>query len=887
MHGETTLLTTPASDTVRHVDETAPDARRRKLAAYVAARTSEGFTVHLADTAHALQCRRATAGKSLQRAEQDGILVKLAGRDGWIATAPLAPAMTRVTLADLLDLARSRTTSTAIAHRGRRALHESHDIDCITPGQCADIERVVALILRHERFAAGDAARVGDGAFDWDARANGGRGGWALCAKVRAWAEDEHRAKHEARSVRSGGPSVVWTPRLALATVRDYAGAAGNLLHLAATGGMISRSPLAGGGAAGTLYAPCWVPVIERMVRWIGLHADAANPRRRYVGARTIAVIATQIGGRRVRSTDWCRVREAIERAREDGTIPRARYEAARYVWRAVVGALRTRFDVPATLDWPLPGDTRVSLVSAAAIRAAGLIDVAPANRDFSEWTTLDGMPATALVESEYGLRLFAAWSTVDALGLRLSASALPPRAWALESSVAPQRRKGKAPLQVSGTTLESRMRTIGRLAGFAARECGVDWRTGDLRVLVNPDLLERYALWTRTLPTDARGTRDHSLRDAIMTMAWIANGFLSSQAQRRGERVWVDTLGTWYHALETLASAITTAKHQNWQLVRASVIEIADTWRGYDGVDGLKKLSTVIACLEADLCLAAKGRTLDAQRAAILRGTWRPSITWSRTLRLMCVVVLAQRVPLRGNTMARTTVGMWTSTPVGRRQQEEAASQRLPMWEGALALDLPGHIMKSGRPFKPPLILPEHVSVDSSSGCSVRETGLRRDLWALWLMPGGGRDVCRTVRHPVTGVRELLDVPWLFPDPVRAAVLASGTARLAPVVAKKGPKRTGSAAAADGLWSRHKLSAAFKRAVIRHARALNIDINRLLATRAATGFHTIRRLFGTRWASSHLVWCSRLLDHTSVEMTLRIYVGIDERSMSLVVGAT
>ena len=887
MIAKPTERTASTTETVRQVGETLSDARRRALMVYATTRTSEGSAIHHADTAAALQCRRATAGKSLQRAEQDGILVKLAGRDGWIAAAPLAPAMTRVTLAGLLELARSRTTSTAIAHRGRRALHESHDIDCITPGQCADIERVVWLILRHERFAAGDAARVGDGSFDWDARANGGRGGWALCAKVRAWAEDEHRAKFEARAARSGGPSVAWTPRLALATVRDYAGAAGNLLHLAATGGMISRSPLAGGGAAGTLYAPCWVPVIERTVRWIGAHADAANPRRRYVGARTIAVIATQVGGRRLRSTDWCRVREALESAREDGTIPRARYEAARYVWRAVVSALRTRFDVPATLDWPLPADTRVSLVSAAAIRAAGLIDVAPANRDFSEWTTLDGMPATALVESEYGLRLFAAWSTVDALGLRLSASALPPRAWALESSVAPQRRKGKAPLQVSGTTLESRMRTIGRLAGFAARECGVDWRTGDLRVLVNPDLLEKYAQWTRTLPTDTRGTRNHSLRDAIMTMAWLGNGFLSSQAQRRGESEWVETLGAWYHALEQLARAISIAKQKHWHLVRASVIEIADTWRGYDGVDGLQKVSALIACLEADLCLTAHGRSLDAQRAAILSGTWRPSTTWSRTLRLMCVLVIAQRVPLRGNTVALTTVDMWTSTPVGRRQQEAAAAQRLPRWEGALALDLPGHIMKSGRAFKPPLILPEHVSEDSSSGCSVRETGLRRDLWELWLMPGGGRDVCRTVRHPVTGVRELLDVPWLFPDPVRAAVLASGTARLAPVVAKKGPKRNGSAAAADGLWSRHALSAAFKRAVIRHARSLMIDVKRLRATRGATGFHTIRRLFGTWWASSHLVWCSRLLDHTSVETTLRIYVGIDERSMSLVVGAT
>ncbi|MCC6244974.1 MAG: hypothetical protein IT353_19175, partial [Gemmatimonadaceae bacterium] len=116
----------------------APLGKDERLAAvtdYCTTKTAAGQPIHVADIAAHLRCSVAYAAKELRRAVAAGTVVKLAGRDGWIATAPLAPATRRVTLRDLLELARRRASTAASPHRGRRALHVSHDIHEITPGQ--------------------------------------------------------------------------------------------------------------------------------------------------------------------------------------------------------------------------------------------------------------------------------------------------------------------------------------------------------------------------------------------------------------------------------------------------------------------------------------------------------------------------------------------------------------------------------------------------------------------------------------------------------------------------------------------------------------------------------------------------------------------------------
>jgi hypothetical protein len=92
--------------------------------------------------------------------------------------------------------------------------------------------------------------------------------------------------------------------------------------------------------------------------------------------------------------------------------------------------------------------------------------------------------------------------------------------------------------------------------------------------------------------------------------------------------------------------------------------------------------------------------------------------------------------------------------------------------------------------------------------------------------------------------------------------------------------------AAEPGQWTRAGLSAAFQRAVLRHAGLLAIDPTVLRSLRGALGFHVIRKLFGTCWAPVNLVFTSRLLDHTNVEFTARIYVAADERTMTLDIAA-
>jgi len=870
------------------------DEPERRLLAYAEQQTAAGAAIHWSDAATALQCRTRVVSKTLQRLVQAGRLLKLAGRDGWVATQPLAAALQgrRVTLSDLLAFARSRTTDDAVAHRGRRALHESHRIDALTRGQLADIERLVHLVLRHDASAAGDPTRIADARLAWDATANTGRGSWALCAQVRAWAEAEHRQKHAVRVLKRGQRATVWMPKDAMATVRDYQGAVNNLLNLAATAGIIRRSPLMAGSTSGALYAPTWVPVIARVVRWLGAHTDSGNPRRRHVGARCLAVAATRLGGWDLQSTDWLAVRRALEDARAEGTVPKTAFEAARYVWRGTVAALRARMRLGPEFNWPIAGEQRIALVSESAIRGAADVTASASSRDFSGWTTLDGRPATGLVEGPYGLRAFAAWSTVDSLSLFTHSPPLPPRAWASESSVAPVRRKGSVPLQVRETTLDVRVRCIARLAGYAARERGIDWQKRDLRALADPSFLSAYVAWTRALPADARGDRTSQLVDTIKTMAWVTNGFLAGQARLDGDAEECTTLRAWYHEAEALARLFPTPGHKNWHTTREAVLNIADAWRGYDGVDGLKKMARLVACLEAELIHTAGGRTLAEQMSAISRGEWVPPSSWCSTLRLIMVLVVGTLVPLRGRTFARLTTAMWKSAPVSEHQRRAAVDGGLPRWEGALSLDLPASVMKSKRPFKPALILPEHVTAGEVVGSAAHEASIRRDLMQLWFMPGGGRDGCRTVRDPITGARVLLDVDWVFPDSAcgphsRPASSGRSTTRItASSVAAKGPRPTGKVRSHAGLWIRASLSAAFKRAVLRHARELFLDANRLRATRGATGFHTVRRLFGTYWAPKHLVWTSRLLDHTSVEMTLRIYVAQDERTMSLNVGA-
>ena len=862
-----------------------------RVIAYAVDQTTAGKTVHLRDVASECGMSIGHASRIIGRLVEGGHLLAMAGQDGWVAASALdgvAPSP-RTSLADLLELARRNTTMTAAVRRGRQAMHASRDIKSLTDGQLADVQRLVTLVARSFPGADGHASAVAGAALSWDPAANQGRGGWAIVERVREWAREEHRLKHEARQSRlPAAHREQWTPRLAEDTVRDYQGAANNLMHLAATHGLIARSPL-NRGLGGNIYAPCWTPVINRWSRWIGRRGGAANRRRTFIGCRTLAVYATKLGFEDVRSTDWIDVRRAMGSDAASGALANWAHEAARYVWRIVVEAFGPRFGLGASYQWALIGDAPISLVSAHAVAAAAVADAPMADRDFSGWTAEDGAFTAGLIEGTYGIRRWAAWSTLDEMLLRRQAEPLPPRVWAFPSSIV-DRRADQRPVMVSEETLKTRLRFFNHLAGYAARERGVDWTTADgLLTLSDPDLVDAFVGWMILRPKDPRGDGRSQLTHIVRTMAWLTNGFLAGQAKLAGDDELVEQLRLRYHRLEAIAQEIPKPDHKDLRKVAAMVLATSDGWKGTDGVDGIRKLGRLVNLLEDELIELAQGRSIGEQIAALTAGTWTPGPQWGKTLRLMVVLLVAQRVPLRGGTMSRLKVAHWLVNPVGAAQQALDRAGLLKPWQGALSLGIPGPLMKSKRGFSPPLILPENVVTPDHDGSAPHEAAIRRDLLELWFCENGGRDVCRTTTDPLTGRSERLDVPWLFPDAIGDSYYAetkeeqpAAVTRARPARGRKRRNRR-----QPGIWTRGRLSAAFGRAAKRHADALGINLKALREITGALGFHVVRRLFGSFWAPRNLLVTSRLLDHTKITLTATVYCAQDVRAMSLDVAAT
>lgn len=845
--------------------------RRQQLRVFAEAQTAAGGTVRAIDVMRALGASRSAVDKLLAEFAAAGELLPLARRDGWVAASAAGPART-LTLASIVALARQQARPDAVARRGRQADSASRDVETITMGQLGDIERLVALVLRHTPTAGGDPARVSDADFVWVPELDSGRGGWALQGPVQRWVEAEHRARHEKLRARGVGRRAPWVKADAAAAVRDYRGAVNNLLFLAATHGLIDRSPRNTGGEI-TRYAPSWTPVLERWNRILA--PGAGSPRRLSAGLRTLAIVATHLGGRTRSTTDWLAVRASLESDHAAGRISDETLRHARYAWRTAAVWIAARCALPEAFVWPVPAELRTTLVTQAAIDAAGVANVGMAARDFTGWKTLEGRYPTALIENPCGLRAFAAWSTLPEAQLRRQVPPLPARTWALPPSIGRRRKKHEQPAQVKTSTLRTRLRMLAHLAGYAAAVRGTDWATADLLTLCDPGLVDDYLAWADALPPDPRGDRRAQLLHTTLTIAFVVNGFLCARASQAiagavaagntaattAARAQLDQLQGWYRRIEVLAGEREQPAHKDLHQVAAHIIEVAAGWRGTDQVEGLLKLPRLVDALCEEACTLAGGRSLEAQRTAIADGTFQPSAEWATRVRLATLLVLLQRIPVRGHTVEQLTLAMWEALPVG----PEAAARVLAPWEGALRLVLPVKFTKGGRTFSPPLILPSRVRTSTQAGSDAHETAIRRPLLTLWLCAGGGRDVCRTSYDALTGRAIRHDVPWLFPD--LATSEAAGDER--------------------GRWLRGSISAAFRAAVIRHADRLAVDVARLRKLRGALGIHVVRRLFGTYWAPRNLVYCSRLLDHADIAITAAVYTAKDERTMSLDAEAT
>jgi hypothetical protein len=70
---------------------------------------------------------------------------------------------------------------------------------------------------------------------------------------------------------------------------------------------------------------------------------------------------------------------------------------------------------------------------------------------------------------------------------------------------------------------------------------------------------------------------------------------------------------------------------------------------------------------------------------------------------------------------------------------------------------------------------------------------------------------------------------------------------------------------------------------VVRHGRALGVDVDRLRQINGGLGIHSLRYLFGRYWAAiqGQLVYASEMLHHNDLDITLKRYVGPSSTTLS------
>jgi hypothetical protein len=411
-----------------------------------------------------------------------------------------------------------------------------------------------------------------------------------------------------------------------------------------------------------------------------------------------------------------------------------------------------------------------------------------------------------------------------------------------------------------------------------------------NLELLCDPaQIVEPFLVWSAKQSRNARGDGRSQRWHTVLTVAWVVNGFLSAQAaqeltsaEARGgpdvetARERVGRFGRWFRELEELAEKLPRPNHLNRRQRIAEVAAMVEAWRGTDRIDGLKKITRFVDALITEASAAVGDLSLAEQYECIQQGTLVPNAEWAAALRLATLLVIGQRIPLRGETFAQLTTGMWRTTSV----QADPGRRRATPWEGAIRLEIPAALMKSGRDFNPSLLLPEHV------GNEEYEKAVRRQLLQVWFCEGGARDYCRTTTNPKTGSVVMHDVPWLFPDFLPRAAAARTRAAPERQLTQSARKKPRTPRTPRGRWTRGRISSAFRSAVFRHADALCVDTAQLRALHGASTFHMLRRLFASFWAVRRLIYCCRMLDHADIVTTAMIYTAQDERTISLDVDA-
>lgn len=624
-----------------------------------------------------------------------------------------------------------------------------------------------------------------------------------------------------------------WSPELN--TMRPkLVGAATNLLHLARVHQLAARrSP---DDTLPPVVAPELRETLQRIRRKLEERARADgtlqnNALRIRCGVTTLGRLLSRRGWFSLTSVDLEKLVSDFVEATKRGWITENETHAVRHVWRRL-HSLQHRPLPNARTDAELFSDTLVR----EAIEARPSVRAVVLAASDSPHVRPGG---ASLLDGPYGLRRVIEFLTLspDELGIRCDLPAQRIGVKSARAHVALSDTDATLTLlgshsdgvrdadPIADATVTSYASSIRRLAQ-ALRGLGAP--SPSLDDCCSPESLQRVATakgWITTNERSAAVLSSHGSEvvESITAVLWASAQLALHDGDRERARHSLEArrrLSKWKQRLAERGAKDESA------LKLKQVIGIDRVWRGNDNVAGFIKLGRLRDCIIGRLERHA-GLPLKEQVAHLFAHPTAPWATksWALAVRNALLVHIVRFAPLRSRELVRLRCEMLTATRYG---------VPCAVWEtgATVEFDVPAAIMKSKRN--------REGTFASETDDAETEGRFLRDLWALYLMPGGARET-----------------------------LCKGSDLLFPSTRAK--RRLGAAS----------LSNAFRTEVLRYAGVLGMTRSALESMYGATGLHGVRALVG-RYVAHDLgnpAKATVLLHHSSIEFTMRRYVGFSARS--------
>jgi len=736
-----------------------------------------------------------TAARLLKEFLADGSLVKLDYQRGYAWLGRMQPAGS---LRDIIDAGREVVTTGKAGRRGRLRKDEAPDVTSISKSQFTKLTTLANFIAKQLGYRAPAEVPLTHEVFEWNSDSSD-RG---LVRAVREWTDDLPKDSREA--LRSSVGLL-----LAIGEAHDH---------------LVRRSP----ASFNRTHAAEWQKHIDRIAPALTAANNGKCEGSLVTGLRVIAGYASRRGELDPDAVNWPAVHAEIDRDYDLGLLTKHAWTYARRAYEGM-----RELELTAGTPW-VQREDRIALLPDRACQAAAQ------SLDFTAWVDADGR-SLKVVE---GLLEYCRWATLEPW--ELTSAGLPPREYvdpnpAQQNLAARNARLGKEDFRLAPATLLTRLQHVNYFMGWLKLSGErADVNSMSLAELCDVSLVTKLAGWLRERDGIKEGYHP-MVRAIAQELAVIASPFLEARARQLSPNA-PDEASELRRRAVALRQLGVTAKKKG--IRKKDIKKIARAWRGRDQVDGWIKLLRLRNAIVTDIERLA-GATLAEQVSLLEMGALNVTPEWALKVRSAVLVNLVRLIPLRRRTVSELTLEMWENEPVLPEQHGRA----LERWEGAIILNIPGRLMKSGRSFDPAYI------AESSVGKARWENGAARDLLALWFMAGGARDELRRLPDG-----KLVESSFIFPALARAALNGAGDA-IEKVVAR------------ECQWEAEDISEHFAGLVTTYAGELEVDIA-LLTKLGGLRLHIVRLLFGSYWAPRRLLMASQLLDHRSVTFTAKVYCG-------------